>query len=109
MITSVEQEAEALKKDIGKFRDDLGRALSDIGSFSRDKLVETRDKLKRAAYDFENAAEERFGHARDIIRDKGEKAVTSSRHVVQKKPFTAIAVAFAAGMLSAILMERHAR
>jgi ElaB/YqjD/DUF883 family membrane-anchored ribosome-binding protein len=109
MIDTVERDAETLKKDIGKFREDLDRTLADIGHYSHEKVVETRDKLRKAAEDFGNVTQERLSRAREVMREQGEKAVTASREAVRKKPFTAIVVAFIAGLLSAVLMERRAK
>ena len=109
MISAIEKDTEALKKDLGKFREDLGKALADVGEYSHEKVLETREKLKRAAADFGDLAGEKLGHAREVIRDQGQRAVTASRETVRKKPITAVGVAFAAGLLSAFLLERHNR
>jgi ElaB/YqjD/DUF883 family membrane-anchored ribosome-binding protein len=109
MVSAVEKDTEALKRDLGKFREDLGKALADVGEYSHEKVLETRERLRQAATDFGNVAEERIGRARQVIRHQGERAITASRETVKKKPVTALAAAFAAGLLSAMLLGRHRR
>jgi ElaB/YqjD/DUF883 family membrane-anchored ribosome-binding protein len=107
MISTIEKDTEALKRDLGKFREDLGKTLADVGEYSHEKVVATRERLRKAAADFGSAASERLGHAHEVLREQGERAVTASRDAVRKKPATAVAVAFVAGLLSAFLLERR--
>ena len=41
------------------------------------------------------------------MHEKGEKAIGTSRHAIQDKPFMSMAVAFGAGLLTAFLLERN--
>lgn len=107
MATKLEKDVESLKKDIEKFRSHLGDALSDVGHLSQDKLVETKDRLRIAMEGFEGKTLERMERANDVIHDQGERAIEASRKMVVSRPITTVAISFAAGLMTAFLLERH--
>ncbi len=107
MTTKLERDIESLKKDIDKFRSHLGGTLSDAGSLSHDKVLETKDRLKAAMAGFEGKAAEKIGHANEVMHDQGERAIHASREVVASKPLTTVMVSFAAGLMTAFLLDRH--
>mgnify|MGYP006283845187 FL=1 len=98
-------EVDILKEDIEKLRDDLGSLLSDVGSFSRERLTETRDRLRTAAGAMEGRAYDRVQGTARMARDRGYRAVDSSRGAVEDKPLTYVVAAFVAGMILGSLFE----
>ncbi len=106
MNKDLEKDIERLKKDMAKFRDSLSTTIEDVGGYSRDKVHETRKNLRVAMEGFGGMANKRYHQTKDIVHDKGEKLVTVSRDVVQKKPFTTVAVSFATGLVAALLMRK---
>lgn len=107
MATKLEKDVESLKKDLEKFRAHLGDTLSDVGNLSQDKLVETKDRLKAAMEGFEGKALRRMEQANDVLHDRGERAIEASREMVVSRPITTVAISFAAGLMTAFLLERH--
>lgn len=107
MATKLERDVESLKKDIEKFRTHLGSTLSDVGNLSHDKVIETKDRLKTAVEGFEGRALRQIGHANEVVHDRGGQAIEASREVVSHHPLTTVAVSFAAGLMTALLLERH--
>ena len=106
MATKLEKDVEALKKDIEKFRAHLGDTLSDVGNLSQEKVMETKERLRDAVDGFEGAARQRLGQANNAIHDRSERALEASREVVVSRPMTTVAISFAAGLLTAFLLER---
>jgi ElaB/YqjD/DUF883 family membrane-anchored ribosome-binding protein len=107
MTTKLEKDVEILKKDIDKFRTHLGGVLSDVGHSSHDKVLETRDRLKAAVESFEGRAVNELGRANEAIHAQSEKAINASREVVISRPITTVFVSFAAGLMTAFLLDRH--
>lgn len=107
MTTKIEKDVEALRKDLERFRDHLGNTLSDAGTLSHDKVLETKDRLRAAVAGFEGTAMREIGHANEVIHDQGERALHASREMVVHRPFTTVAVSFAAGLLTAFLLDKH--
>ncbi len=107
MTTQLEKDVESLKKDIERFRSDLSRTLSDVGNLSHDKVLETKDRLKSAMEGFEGMALQQAGHAHEVIHDQGEQAIQAFREGVVHRPFTSVAISFTAGLMAALLLERH--
>ncbi len=106
MTTKLEKDVETLKKDIEKFRAHLGGTMADAGSLSHDKVLEMKERLQAAVEGFEGMAVKQAAHANEVIHDQGERAIRASRDTVVRRPFTAVAVSFAAGLLTAFLLER---
>ncbi len=107
MATKLERDMASLKKDIEKFRTHLSSTLSDVGNLSHDKVLETKDRLKTAMEGFEGQALRQIGEANELIHDRGERAIQASREAVIHRPLTTVAVSFAAGLMTALLLERH--
>ncbi len=107
MTTQLEKDVESLKKDIERFRSDLGSTLSDVGSLSHDKVLETKDRLKSAVEGFEGMAAKKIERANEAIHDGGEQAIQAFREGVVHRPFTSVAISFAAGLMAALLLERR--
>ena len=107
MTTQLEKDVESLKKDIERFRSDLSRTLSNVGNLSHDKVLETKDRLKSAVEGFEGMALQQVGHANEVIHDQGEQAIQAFREGVVHRPFTFVAISFTAGLMAALLLERH--
>lgn len=107
MATRLEKDVETLKKDLEHFREHLGSALSDAGSLSHDKVLETKDRLKAAMAGFEGRAMKEIGQANEMLHDQGERALRASREMVVHRPFTTVAVSFAAGLLTAFLLDKQ--
>lgn len=107
MATKLERDVESLKKDIEKFRTHLSSTLSDVGSLSHDKVLETKDRVKTAMEGFEGRAIKEMGHANEVIHDRGERAIQASREAIVSRPITTVAISFAAGLMTALLLERH--
>lgn len=107
MTTKLEKDVESLRKDIEKFRTHLSSTLSDVGDLSHDKVLETKDRLKSAVEGFEGRAMRQIGHANEVFHDRGERAIQASREMVVSRPITTVAISFAAGLMTALLLDRH--
>lgn len=107
MATRLEKDVETLKKDIERFREHLGGTVSSAGDLSHDKVLETKERLKAAIAGFEGMAAEKAERANEVIHDQGERALHASREMVTQRPFTTVAVSFAAGLLAAFLLDKH--
>jgi ElaB/YqjD/DUF883 family membrane-anchored ribosome-binding protein len=107
MATKLEKDVESLKKDIEQLRLHLGSTLSSVGDASHDKVGETKQRLKAAMQGLEGMALDRLGRANDVIHERGERAIQASREVVVRRPITTMGVSFAAGLMTAFLLERH--
>lgn len=107
MSTRIEKDVDALKKDIERFRAHLGSTLSDAGTLSHDKVLQTKERLKAAMQGFEGTAVKEIGHANEVIHDQGERALRASREMVVRRPFTTVVVSFAAGLVTAFLLDKH--
>lgn len=106
MDKQLQKDVEDLKKDINKFREDLSGTLSDAGSLSQEKIMETKERLKNATAAFEGVATEKLGKAKDVVQEKGEHAVEASREMITNRPLTTVLVSFAAGLLTAFILEK---
>jgi ElaB/YqjD/DUF883 family membrane-anchored ribosome-binding protein len=106
MAKEIKKDVEKLKEDMGKFRDDIGTSLSDLENLSHEKLIEAKENLKKSIEAFKGIASEKLEHANKFIHEKGEKAVQTSREMITQRPLTTVAVAFGAGILLALLLER---
>lgn len=107
MGTELDKDVASLKQDLRKFRDDLSGIMSNAGHYSQDKVRQTKEKLNTAMRDFENLASQKISHAGEVVREKTQKGVDASREAVTKRPLAAVAVTFAAGLLTAMFMKRR--
>jgi ElaB/YqjD/DUF883 family membrane-anchored ribosome-binding protein len=100
------KDVENLKKDIENLRSDLNEMLSTVGSYSKDKVMDSKLRLRRAMDDLRGRTRTGAGRAYGTTKDYGREAVESSRACIERRPFTAVAVSFAAGLLLAALVGK---
>ena len=101
------KDVESLKKDIENLRNDLGNMLGSVGNYSRDKVIDSKARLRMAMEDLKGRARSGAQHTWESSRDYSEQALNSSRECIGKRPFTAVAVSFAAGLVLASLMGHN--
>lgn len=107
MNRHVKSDVESLKKDIEKFRNELGTMLTNLGSYSEEQIQEKSNRLRKAVAEFQGMASKRLHNANETIHQQSDRALQSSRQMVTSKPLTTVIVSFAAGLVTAIFMERN--
>jgi ElaB/YqjD/DUF883 family membrane-anchored ribosome-binding protein len=105
----IESDIEALKNDIHRLRGDWTEMVDSVASCSRNMVMRSRNRLRETMAELEGRARERLRDTGDVLRDRGRGAMSSWRGGVGHRPITSIAIAFAAGVLLASLIERRRR
>lgn len=102
MNEKLKRDSELLKSNIDALQKELADSLSDKKDMTEDKVSQLSEKVKNAVNAFKDEAGEKLGE----IKKKGKEAVDSSRDIISNKPLTAVAIAFGAGLLTALLLCR---
>ena len=102
MNEKLKRDAEILKSNIDALQKELADSLSDKKDMTEDKVSQLSERVKKAVNAFKEEAGEKLGE----IKKKGKEAVDSSRDIISNKPLTAVAIAFGAGLLTALLLCR---
>jgi len=102
MNEKIKKDIEALKSNVDTLQKELADSLSDKNDMTEDKVSKLSEKVKNAVNAFKDEAGEKLGE----IKKKGKEAVDSSRDIISSKPLTAVAIAFGAGLLTALLLCR---
>lgn len=71
--------------------------------------MRSRNRLRETMAELEGRAKERLRDTSDVLRDRGHGAINSWRREVEHRPMASLAIAFAAGLLFASLLERKWR
>lgn len=106
MNERLKKDVESLKKNIDAFQKDLADSLSDKEEMTEDKVSQLSEKVANAVNAFKEEAGEKLGEINKIVKKKGKEALDSSRDIISNKPLTAVAIAFGAGLLTALLLCR---
>jgi len=89
--------------DLRQFGSDLERLMGQAKSLTGDGAVVARDQLERAV----TKAQRSLGAARESATDRAHVARDRAERFVRDEPWTAIAIAAAAGVLVALLLSRR--
>jgi ElaB/YqjD/DUF883 family membrane-anchored ribosome-binding protein len=101
------KDKETLKADIERLRNDLGEMLGSIGSYSKERVMSTQHRLRSAFEDIEGKAKSRVRDTTQKIKEGSRHAVDKGRKVIDRRPLTAITVAFASGAAMGHLCKKR--
>ncbi len=96
-MEALARDRESLRVDVERLRNDLGEMLGSIGSYSKETIMDTRHRLKSAFEDMEGRAKSRFKDTTRVVKERGRWMMEKGRKAVDRRPLTAIAVAFTSG------------
>jgi ElaB/YqjD/DUF883 family membrane-anchored ribosome-binding protein len=107
MNEKLKKDVENLKSNVDAFQKDLTDSLADKKEMTEDKVSQLSEKVTNAINAFKDDAGKKLGEINKIVKKKGKEAIDSSRDVISNKPMTAVAIAFGAGLLTALLLCRR--
>ena len=99
---SIKTEVDAIREDIHKLQSDLKDMFHSAGEQGKEKLHEKKQQLEAAMKNLHDRAAAIY----DNLREHGQEAVNKSKEKIEERPFTAVFIAFAAGILSDRLIRR---
>ena len=102
MNEKLKKDVEILKSNVDALQKELADSLADKKDMTEDKVSQLSEKVKNAVNAFKDEAGEKLGE----LKKKGKEAVDSSRDIISGKPLTAVAIAFGAGLLTALVLCR---
>jgi ElaB/YqjD/DUF883 family membrane-anchored ribosome-binding protein len=109
MITTdpkVNRDIAALKSDVHRVREDLADTVRSVACYGGNMIMRNRNRLRETIAELEGRAKERLRDTSDVLKDRGHGAIAGWRTGVEHRPITSVAIAFAAGLLLASLIER---
>jgi ElaB/YqjD/DUF883 family membrane-anchored ribosome-binding protein len=109
----VNEDIQVLKSDVRRLRDDVVGMVYSATSRSKDTVMETGDRIRGMmtdlggkAADLGSKAKERVLDKTEALKDRGYEAVENWRGSIEHRPVTSLLVAFAAGLVFALLITR---
>jgi ElaB/YqjD/DUF883 family membrane-anchored ribosome-binding protein len=100
---NMKTEVDAIREDIQKLQNDLKDVFHSVGEQGKEKLQERKQQLEAAMKSLHDRAAEIY----DSFREHGQEAVNKSQKRIEERPFTAVFIAFAAGILFDRLLGRR--
>jgi ElaB/YqjD/DUF883 family membrane-anchored ribosome-binding protein len=100
---SIKTEVDAIREDIHKLQNDLKDMFHSAGEQGKEKFQERKQQLEDAMKSLQGRAAEIY----ESFREHGQEAVNKSQKQIEERPFTAVFIAFAAGILFDRLMGRR--
>ncbi|MDD5664504.1 MAG: hypothetical protein PHT71_09635 [Victivallaceae bacterium] len=82
-------------------------SVADKEEMTEDKVSHLSEKLANAVNAFKNDAGGKISEINEMVKEKSKEALDSSRDIISNKPVTAVAIAFGAGLLTALLLCRN--
>lgn len=102
---SIKTEVDAIREDIQKLQNDLKDMFHSAGEQGKEKLQEKKQQLEAAMKNLHDRAAGIY----DSLREHGQEAVNKGQKKIEERPFTAVFIAFAAGILFDRLLGRRLR
>ena len=99
---SMKTEVDAIREDIQKLQNDLKDMFHSVGEQGKEKLQERKQQLEAAIKNLQDRAAEIY----ENLREHGQEVLNKSQKRIEERPFTAVFIAFAAGILSDRLIRR---
>lgn len=103
----VNEDIEALKRDLCRLGADLREVPSRIRGYSRSRIMRSRQRLRDRIMGIEDRAKDHIRGTSAALRDEGHYVADTWRGGIEHRPITSMAIAFAAGVLFASLVERR--
>jgi ElaB/YqjD/DUF883 family membrane-anchored ribosome-binding protein len=105
----VNEDIEAVKSDVHKVREDVAGMVQSAKSRSKGTTMEMGDRIRGMMSDLRCRATDEVRSRSGALKDRGYETMENWRGGIERRPFTSLLVAFAAGFVIAAFINRGRR
>jgi ElaB/YqjD/DUF883 family membrane-anchored ribosome-binding protein len=103
----VNEDVEALRNDVHRLREDLVQTVNSLKFRGRNTVMDTRNRMRNMMTDLQDRARERLRAGSSVLKDRGHDVADRYRDRLQRRPLSAVLVAFAVGVVVALVFRRR--
>jgi len=103
----VNQDIALLKNDVRRLRNDVVAAVHSVKSRGKDTIMESGGRIRGMFTDLGDKAKVQLHDKSERLKDRGYEAVESWRGGIEHRPVTSLLIAFAVGVVCALVLARR--
>jgi len=102
----VNEDVEVLKSDVRKLRADVVGMVHSAKSRSKDTVMKTGDRIRDVMMDLRDRAKDQVRDKSEALKDRSHETMENWRGGIEHRPMTSLLVAFAAGVVFALVVAK---